>query len=80
MPEMNGRVLAERLASQRPSLAVLRMSGYSPENVFRQGYLIEGAAYLQKPFARADLAMAVRAALDGRSGAHGHGSGSDARR
>ncbi len=63
MPEMNGRELAEQLVERRPGLAILFMSGYSPESVFRDGYLDEGAAYLQKPFTREDLAVIVRAQL-----------------
>jgi two-component system cell cycle sensor histidine kinase/response regulator CckA len=68
MPEMNGRELAEKLAERMPGLSVVFMSGYSPESVFRDGYLVEGAAYLQKPFTREDLAARVRAQLDGRNG------------
>ena len=66
MPEMNGRILAERLAADRADLAVLFMSGYSPESVFRDGYLDEQAAYLRKPFSRDDLATKVRSLLEGR--------------
>ena len=80
MPEMNGRALAERLEAQRSDLAVLFMSGYSPDSVFRQGYLGEGASYLQKPFTRGDLATVVRAALDARRAPGGQASGSAVRR
>ena len=66
MPEMNGRALAERLQGQRPALAVLFMSGYSPDSVFRDGYLSEGAAYLRKPFTRDAFAASVRSVLDAR--------------
>ena len=37
MPEVNGRVLAERLEALFPELRVLFMSGYSDEAVFRHG-------------------------------------------
>jgi DNA-binding NarL/FixJ family response regulator len=66
MPVMNGRALAGHIATTRPDLAILFMSGYSPESVFRDGYLDARAAYLQKPFSREHLAAKVRSVLEGR--------------
>ena len=50
MPEMGGRELARRLGTQRPSLPVLFISGYTGEDVIQRGLLEPGAPFLPKPF------------------------------
>jgi PAS domain S-box-containing protein len=61
MPDMTGRELAERARARIPGLRILFTSGYSRE--------AEGAGapddVLAKPFALDQLAVRVRAALDG---------------
>jgi CheY-like chemotaxis protein len=64
MPEMSGRVAAEQLASIRPEMKVLFMSGYTADAVVRHGVLSHGVAYLQKPFSPDALARRVREVLD----------------
>jgi two-component system cell cycle sensor histidine kinase/response regulator CckA len=64
MPEMGGRELGRRLASLRPSLPVLYISGYTGEDVTQRGLLEPGAPFQQKPFAPAELARKVREMLD----------------
>jgi PAS domain S-box-containing protein len=66
MPVLNGRELAEQLATERPRLPVLFMSGYTDDDVVRRGLLDPGAPFLQKPFMPADLARKVREVLDNR--------------
>ncbi len=66
MPEVNGRVLAERLGALAPSMRILFMSGYSDEAVHRHGVLGESAAFLEKPFTERTLARKVREVLDAR--------------
>jgi PAS domain S-box-containing protein len=66
MPEMNGRVLSERLRAQRPELEVLFMSGYTDKALEPDGVLAPGAAFLQKPITPLTLAAAVRRILDAR--------------
>lgn len=63
MPGMNGKELAERLQSTRPTLRRLFMSGYTSEAVVSQGALDEGVHYLQKPFSIQGLASKVREVL-----------------
>jgi hypothetical protein len=65
MPEVNGRVLAERLSAVTPSLRVLFMSGYSDEAVYRHGEISPDASFIEKPFTDRTLARKVREVLDG---------------
>ena len=64
MPEMGGRELGRRLATLRPSLPVLYISGYTGEDVMQRGLLDPGALFQQKPFAPEGLARKVREMLD----------------
>src|SRR5262249_52419342 len=50
MPGINGRVLAEKLASRYPSMKVLYMSGYTDSFIAGHGVLEEGIHLLHKPF------------------------------
>jgi signal transduction histidine kinase/ActR/RegA family two-component response regulator len=64
MPQMSGRELSERLASLRPQMKVLFMSGYTENAIVHHGILDSGIAYLQKPLIPDTLARRVRAVLD----------------
>src|ERR1039457_2482889 len=66
MPEMNGRDLASKLSSTFPHLKKLYMSGYTANVTPHPGVLDEGFLFIQKPFAKSDLARWIRAALDGK--------------
>ncbi len=63
MPGMNGRTLAERMATMRPTMGLLFTSGYSADEA-----TIDPRALLQKPFTALDLSRRVRMALDARAG------------
>ncbi len=63
MPGVSGRILAEKLRAERPSLAVVFMSGYAGLNVGESGVLEEGGFFLPKPFSRDSLTKKIREAL-----------------
>jgi FixJ family two-component response regulator len=64
MPRGSGQELAQDLLERLPSVRVLFMSGYSDQAVVRHGALVEGAAFLEKPFSADDLVDKVRETLD----------------
>jgi two-component system cell cycle sensor histidine kinase/response regulator CckA len=64
MPDVNGRVLAERLAARSPTMRILFMSGYSDEAVYRHGEISPNASFIEKPFTDRTLARKVREVLD----------------
>ena len=64
MPELSGIALAERVCELVPEIRVLYMSGYADAVVTRNGALIEGSAFLEKPFGSSELAAKVRETLD----------------
>jgi nitrogen-specific signal transduction histidine kinase/CheY-like chemotaxis protein len=61
---MSGRDLAVRLMANRPRLKIIFTSGYNVEETNTDFFRRGGAIFLQKPYTRADLAKAVREALD----------------
>jgi CheY-like chemotaxis protein len=63
MPGIGGLLLAEQLASSRPAMRVLFMTGYAPEAVDRHGELAAAGALLEKPFTADQLARKVREVL-----------------
>jgi PAS domain S-box-containing protein len=67
MPKMSGPELAKRLASARPAMKVLCMSGYTDDSIVRHGVLAAHIAFLQKPITPATLTARVREVLDGSS-------------
>jgi two-component system, cell cycle sensor histidine kinase and response regulator CckA len=64
MPEMSGIALAEKLASSRPDLRVIFMSGYSHDLVVRHGASAEGIVLIEKPFTTEVLLGKIRFVLD----------------
>ncbi len=64
MPDLNGRELRDELASRRPNLATLFISGYPADVIAQHGILDEEIRYLQKPFTVRDLLQTVRDSLD----------------
>jgi two-component system cell cycle sensor histidine kinase/response regulator CckA len=63
MPALGGPELAERLATARPGLRVLLISGYTDRGIVEHGVLPRDARFLQKPFSASALGEAVRELL-----------------
>ncbi len=65
MPQMSGPEVAEKLATVRPEVKVLYMSGYPDHPAFSKGGVDTEHCFLQKPFTPSTLAQKVREVLDG---------------
>jgi CheY-like chemotaxis protein len=64
MPQMGGAKLAGELATERPEMKVLFVSGYAETTVQRHGTIDVTMRFLQKPFSLRTLAHKVREVLD----------------
>jgi two-component system cell cycle sensor histidine kinase/response regulator CckA len=64
LPGIDGRQLAESLATSRPGLKVLYVSGYADKTLASHGVLIPGTRLLHKPFRGEALVRQVREVLD----------------
>jgi CheY-like chemotaxis protein len=64
MPQMSGKVLADRTSALHPETRVLYMSGYTDDAVVRHGILEAKAFFLQKPVTPSALVQEVREVLD----------------
>jgi signal transduction histidine kinase/CheY-like chemotaxis protein len=62
----SGPELAREAKDKRPDLPVLFVSGFPQKKLEESGFVSSEASYLAKPFRKAGVAQAVRAALDGK--------------
>lgn len=64
MPQMNGKLLFEKISIIKPGIKVLFMSGYTADIISNHGVIENGLHFLQKPFSTKTLAATVRKILD----------------
>jgi two-component system cell cycle sensor histidine kinase/response regulator CckA len=69
MPKMSGPQLSVRVRSQRPTIRVLFMSGYTDDATVQHGLEDRTLDFLPKPFTPEEMARRVRLALDARAAA-----------
>jgi DNA-binding LytR/AlgR family response regulator len=60
---MNGRQLADEIASRRPGSKVLYTSAYTENAIIHHGRLDAGVLLLAKPYRKSELASMIRKAL-----------------
>ncbi|MCU1284731.1 MAG: multi-sensor hybrid histidine kinase [Acidobacteriales bacterium] len=65
LEQMSGTELAARLATIRPDMKVLYISGYTDDAIVHHGVLTQGTHFLQKPFTTESLAKKIRQVLEG---------------
>ena len=75
MPGESGAQLAESLLRRCPGLPVLFVSGFTGDELQRQGTLRPGTILLQKPYTPQELGEYVRGVLDGDWAPAGVGTG-----
>ena len=63
MPTMGGREMALQLRVLRPNSRLLFVSGFTDDEVIREGTVITGSAYLQKPFSPSTLIAKIEEML-----------------
>src|SRR5690606_33823322 len=66
MPGMNGREVAERLATYSADIKVLYMSGYTDDEVIHRGVRDLSSRFIQKPFTAGELTRKVNEVLGSR--------------
>jgi PAS domain S-box-containing protein len=64
MPKMGGRILAARVASLRPEMKILFMTGYIDTDIGRQDSPLGRKPAIFKPFTPDEIARKVRSVLD----------------
>lgn len=64
MPEMNGRVLAQKVVARRPNIKVLFMSGYTGDILAHHGDGGIDLHFIEKPFTSSQLSTRIRAVFD----------------
>jgi len=63
MPDMNGKVMMERIKEARPDIRFLFMSGYTADIVAQRGIVEEGTPFIQKPLEMKQLNQKIRELL-----------------
>jgi PAS domain S-box-containing protein len=66
MPGMSGPELGDQARAIRPDLKVLYTSGYTTDVIVHHGVLDRGVHFIQKPFSRGNLALAIERVMQAR--------------
>ncbi len=64
MPEMGGKILADKIQKIIPQIKILFNSGYTDNHIVLSGELDEKKYFLQKPYSITEIAKKVRYVLD----------------
>jgi PAS domain S-box-containing protein len=64
MPDISGPQLARFISALRPGMQVLFMSGYTDGALEQKEILLQGVAFIQKPFSWSTLALKIRETLE----------------
>jgi|GEM_PF-1184550 len=64
MPDMNGRELADEFIASNPATKCLFISGYSAEVITRNGVLVGGINFIEKPFSMQNFATKIKDVLN----------------
>lgn len=56
--------MVEKIKEFHPEIKVIYMSGYTENMIVKQGIIMEGINFIQKPFSMKKLAQKVRTVLD----------------
>ena len=64
MPGMNGRQLYDHIATLRPGIKVLFMSGYTEDVIGHHGVLEANVQFISKPFSEKGLSQKIRKVLN----------------
>ncbi|MGE0434015.1 MAG: ATP-binding protein [Planctomycetota bacterium] len=67
LPDGRGHDMADKVLERFPGLPVLFVSGYTENTVIRNGEVVAGVNFLQKPYTPATLTAALQAVLRGRA-------------
>jgi DNA-binding NarL/FixJ family response regulator len=65
MPDMGGHKALEEMLAINPEAKIIIASGYSAKGQVKDSLKFGAAAYITKPFRRAELLKTVREVLDG---------------
>jgi nitrogen-specific signal transduction histidine kinase len=65
MPQMSGPAVAGKVATLRPGIKVLYMSGYTDDAMVHHGVLGQDTPFIQKPFSPTGLRQKIREVLGG---------------
>lgn len=63
MPEMNGRILSQKIQALCPNIKHLFMSGYPADVIAHHGVLDPAIPFIEKPFSRKTLGKTIRQVL-----------------